>query len=234
MGQTRRTLKKNKTKCKRKTKKVGGATTNTTLKPTTNTNTNAKFNNANLNKMNDEMNAKINNMSDAITSPLESGVAVLQNPQVKKVLQDGLVELVDDAKPALNKLAHDSMSLVANVAEDVAGPFIGIPRTLGNMADIAETGIGLLQKTLGKVSDMSNAITSATNDASTTIAGLKQSQERALNNSQKSIQQLTNAASTDNIHKKINKTINQTRVGGGGGSKTRKKRSVFQQMHAYF
>lgn len=187
---------------------------------------------------------------DRLVGPLETGVAVLKQPRVKKVVKEGLEELVDDLKPAMNKLAADSVSLVTNVVEDVAGPLIGIPRTLGNMADIAETGIELANKTMGNVSDMTNEISAAASNvgnAATDVAALgssavdslnnstsavannlnnlKQSQQRSFDNSKRSMAQL------NPIH---NKTMSRQAGGGKRRNKKTRKQSVFQQLHAYF
>ena len=187
---------------------------------------------------------------DRLVGPLETGVAVLKQPRVKKVVKEGLEELVDDLKPAMNKLAADSVSLVTNVVEDVAGPLIGIPRTLGNMADIAETGIELANKTMGRVSDMTNEISAAASNvgnAATDVAALgssavdslnnstsavannlnnlKQSQQRSFDNSKRSMAQL------NPIH---NKTMSRQAGGGKRRNKKTRKQSVFQQLHAYF
>ena len=116
-----------------------------------------------------DLNESADQTMDKLMVPLESGLAQLKRPRVKKVIQDGLAELVDDAKPAFDKLASDGVSLVTNVVEDVAGPLIGIPRTLGNMADIAETGIGLANKTLGTVSDISNQLTNASSNITNSV-----------------------------------------------------------------
>jgi len=189
---------------------------------------------------------------DRIVGPLETGVAVLKQPRVQKVMKEGLVVLVDDLKPAMNKLTADSVSLITNVAEDVAGPLIGIPRTLGNMADIAETGIELANKTMGNVSDMTNEISAAAktatdaasdaansasnlgNVASKSVAGvsnnlnnLKQIQQRSFDNSKRSMAQLTNTP----IH---NKTMSRQAGGSKRGNKKTRKQSIFQQLHAYF
>jgi methyl-accepting chemotaxis protein len=189
---------------------------------------------------------------DRLVGPLETGVAVLKQPRVKKVVKEGLEELVDDLKPAMNKLAADSVSLVTNVVEDVAGPLIGIPRTLGNMADIAETGIELANKTMGNVSDMTNEISAAATDAASSVKNvgnvatnaslsasksvadvsnnlnnLKQSQQRSFDNSKRSMAQLTN----NPLH---NKTMSRQAGGGKRRNKKTRKQSIFQQLHAYF
>ena len=116
-----------------------------------------------------DLNESADQTMNKLMVPLESGLAQLKRPRVKKVIKDGFLELVDDAKPAFDKLASDGVSLVTNVAEDVMGPLIGIPRTLGNVADIAETGIGLANKTLGTVSDISNQLADASSNVSNSI-----------------------------------------------------------------
>ena len=205
-----------------------------------------------------DLNEPVDKTVDRIVGPLETGVAVLKQPRVKKVIQEGLAELVEDAKPAFNKLASDSVSLVANVAEDVAGPLIGIPRTLGNVANIAETGIDLAKKTMGNVSDMTNEISAATseatnmaseatnmasnvsnvaNEATNKVASnlnqLKQSQQRAFDNSKRSMEQLTNPLAATGTLQNKNKTMHGGRKRPHANKKTRKQ-SIFQQLHAYF
>lgn len=194
-----------------------------------------------------DLNEPVDETVYRIVGPLETGVAVLKQPRVKKVIQEGLTELVEDAKPAINKLATDSVSLVANVAEDVAGPLIGIPRTLGNMANIAETGIDLAKKTMGNVSDMTNEISAATNVASaatnkvaseaTNVASnlnqLKQIQQRSFDNSKRSMEQLTNPLAAPSTLQNKNKTMHGGRKRLHANKKTRKQ-SIFQQLHAYF
>lgn len=178
-----------------------------------------------------DLNEPVDETMERITNTLQSGVDVLKKPEVKNVIQEGLVELVDDAKPAINKLASDGVSLVANVAEDLAGPLIGIPRTVGNVASIAETGIGLAQKTLGTMSNISNEIANASDAVSNSVGNvqqsvsdLKQQQERAFNNSQKSIQNLTKT------HRR-----NSSEFTGGGRKKNKtRKLSIFQRLHSYF
>ena len=195
-----------------------------------------------------DLNESADQTMDKLMVPLESALTQLKRPRVKKVIQDGLAELVDDAKPAFDKLASDGVSLVTNVAEDVAGPLIGIPRTLGNMADIAETGIGLVNKTLGTVSDISNqladassnvsnsvgnvgnavtgsvnnvgnAVTNQVGNVSNSVSALKKNQEQAFDNSQESMRQLTGT---------------RKRMGGGRRRKKTRKRSIFQELHSYF
>jgi len=215
-------------KYKRKQYKLGGNKTPIRNAPINNA---LPINNTPLISNSNAKNAIMNEaMNQVIEVPLESGVSVLKNPRVKKVIQEGLVEIVDDAKPAINKLVGDSVSLIANVAEDVAGPLIGIPRTLGNMANIAETGIGLFQKTLGKVSNMTDEISNATNNVASSVSDLKQRQQQAFDNSAKSIQQITNSHVNQAIDKKLNKTLNKYT----GGSNNKTKKSIFQQMYAYF
>ena len=194
---------------------------------------------------------------DRLVGPLETGVAVLKQPRVKKVVKEGLEELVDDLKPAMNKLAADSVSLVTNVVEDVAGPLIGIPRTLGNMADIAETGIELANKTMGNVSDMTNEISAAASNvgnaatdvgnAATDVAALGSSAVDSLNNSTSAVANNLNnlkqsqQRSFDNSKRSMaqlnpihNKTMSRQAGGGKRRNKKTRKQSVFQQLHAYF
>ncbi len=177
-----------------------------------------------------DLNEPVDETMERITNTLQSGVDVLKKPEVKNVIREGLVELVDDAKPAMNKLASDGVSLVANVAEDLAGPLIGIPRTVGNVASIAETGIGLAQKTLGTMSNISNeiantsdAVSKSVGNVQQSVSDLKQQQERAFNNSQKSIQNLTKT------HRR-----NSSEFTGGGRKKKTRKLSIFQRLHSYF
>lgn len=96
--------------------------------------------------------------STGVVDYLVSVIDTLKQPVVKQAITTGLKEIVEDAKPAMNKLAEDMVSLGANVAEDVAGPLIGIPRTLENVASLAETGIDLTKKTVDDVSKIKEEI----------------------------------------------------------------------------
>ena len=140
-----------------------------------------------------DLNESADQTMNKLMVPLESGLAQLKRPRVKKVIQDGFLELVDDAKPAFDKLASDGVSLVTNVAEDVMGPLIGIPRTLGNVADIAETGIGLANKTLGTVSDISNQLADASSNVSNSIENVGNTVTNQVGNVSNSVENVGNA-----------------------------------------
>jgi hypothetical protein len=185
-----------------------------------------------------DLNQPLDVTIDRVLDPLEKGIDILKQPRVKRVIQKGLVELVDDLKPAAQKLADDSVSLVANVAEDIAGPLIGVPRTIGNAADIVETGIELADKTMGNISDISDAVADASKGAvgavnaissgdavssMSALNSLKKTQAQAFDKSQESMRALgSNVKSLKNM------------TGGRGRNKTLRKRSIFQELHAYF
>jgi len=109
---------------------------------------------------------------------------------------------------------------VANVGEDVAGPVIGIPRTISNAMNIIETGTDLTRKVLGNVSKMSNTIAQASSSTpSSSISNLQKQQQRSFDASQKSTGNLLKTARGGALsYKNQNKT----------------RRSVFKRLHAYF
>jgi hypothetical protein len=187
-----------------------------------------------LKSMGVDFNESSDQTSTRFTDGLKRGVNILKNPEVKKAIEEGFLELVDDVKPGMEKLASNTVSLVANVGEDVAGPVIGIPRTISNAMNIIETGTDLTRKVLGNVSKMSNTIAQASSSTpSSSISNLQKQQQRSFDASQKSTGNLRLPAATS-----ATAARRKTAAAAGGASSNKNqnktRRSVFKRLHAYF
>lgn len=188
-----------------------------------------------LKSMGVDFNESSDQTSTRFRDGLKRGVNILKNPEVKKAIEEGFLELVDDVKPGMEKLERNTVALVANVGEDVAGPVIGIPRTISNAMNIVETGTDLTRKVLGNVSKMSNTIEQASSSTpSSSISNLQKQQQRSFDASQKSTGNLRLPAATS----ATSATAARRKTARGGASSNKKqnktKRSVFKRLHAYF